>query len=114
MKTLLALLLLTTTAAFGQTQAEMNQQAAADFRKADAQLNAIYGKAKAALDAEAQEKLKVAQRAWITFRDAEADLQADATARGGTMAPCINYGVRQQLTEARIEDLKALLQQLSQ
>jgi len=114
MKTLLALLLLTTTAAFGQTQAEMNQQAAADFRKADAQLNAIYSKAKAALDAEAQEKLKVAQRACITFRDAEADLQADATARGGTMAPCINYGVRQQLTEARIEDLKALLQQLSQ
>ena len=114
MKILLALLLLSATAAFGQTQAEMNQQAAADFRKADTQLNAIYGKVKAALDAEAQEKLKVAQRAWITFRDAEADLQADATARGGTMAPCLYNGVRQQLTETRIEELKALLEQLAQ
>jgi uncharacterized protein YecT (DUF1311 family) len=114
MKTLLALFLFTAAAASGQTQAEMNQQAAADFHKADAQLNAIYGKVKAALDPESQAKLKTAQRAWITFRDAEADLQADATARGGTMAPCIYDGVRQQLTETRIEELKALLEQLEQ
>ena len=93
-----------------QTQAEMNQQAAADFEKADAQLNKVYKQVQAGLDAEGLAKLKVAQRAWLAFRDAEADFQADAEARGGTMAPCIYNGVRQQLTETRIADLKALLQ----
>jgi uncharacterized protein YecT (DUF1311 family) len=93
-----------------QTQAEMNQQAAADFEKADAQLNKVYKQVQAGLDAEGLAKLKAAQRAWIAFRDAEADFEADAEARGGTMAPCIYNGVRQQLTETRTADLKALLQ----
>lgn len=93
-----------------QTQAEMNQQAAADFEKADAQLNKIYKQVQAGLDAEGLAKLKTAQRAWLAFRDADADFQADAAARGGTMALCIYNGVRQQLTEERTAELKELLQ----
>jgi uncharacterized protein YecT (DUF1311 family) len=93
-----------------QTQAEMNQQAAADFAKADAQLNKVYKQVQAGLDADGLAKLKVAQRAWLAFRDADADFQADAAARGGTMAPCIYDGVRQQLTEARTAELRQLLQ----
>ena len=96
-------------AASAQTQAEMTQEAIDDFRKADAQLNVAYGKAKAALDAEGQAKLKTAQRAWIVFRDAQADLEADTAARGGTMAPLIACTTKKQLTEDRTSELEELV-----
>jgi uncharacterized protein YecT (DUF1311 family) len=98
-----------THAASAQTQAEMTQEAINDFRKADAALNVAYGKAKAALDEEGQAKLKAAQRAWIVFRDAQADLEADTTARGGTMAPLIIYTTKKQLTEDRTSELEELV-----
>lgn len=96
-------------AASAQTQAEMTQEAINDFKKADAALNIAYGKAKAVLDDEGQARLKAAQRAWIVFRDAQADLEADTTARGGTMAPLIVYTTKKQLTEDRTSELEELV-----
>ncbi|HEY8900937.1 MAG TPA: lysozyme inhibitor LprI family protein [Chthoniobacterales bacterium] len=112
MRPLLALwLMLAATPLLAQTQSEMNQQAAEDLAKANRKLNAVYAEVRATLDAEAQAKLKVAQRAWLAFRDAEADFQGDAGARGGTMQPLIVNEVRQRLTETRTKDLQALLDQ---
>lgn len=93
---------------FAQTQAEMNQTAIDDYRKADKKLNVAYGQAKSALDEDAQEKLVAAQKAWITFRDAQAAFEADSQARGGTMAPLIFYTARTELTEARTTQLEAI------
>jgi uncharacterized protein YecT (DUF1311 family) len=95
---------------FAQTQAEMTEQAVGDLKKADVKLNAAYAEARAALDEEGQKKLKVAQRAWIAFRDAQADLEADTAARGGTMAPLIDAMTRKQLTEDRTSELDELIQ----
>ena len=91
-----------------QSQSEMNQTAARDFEKADAQLNQVYEKALHTLDAEGQEKLKVAERAWVQFREAESALAADSE-RGGTLAPLMASTRSTELTQQRIADLKKII-----
>lgn len=105
----LSILLATLGAAFGQSQMEMNAEARADFEKADRQLNVVYGKVQKLLDVEGREKLRIAQRTWIAFRDAEAELHADTEARGGSMEPLVLFGTMTRLTEARIKQLEEFL-----
>lgn len=99
--------------AHAQTQAQMNQEAAADFKKADTELNKVYPQVLAKLDAEGKEKLKAAQRAWVAFRDAQADLEADS-ARGGSMAPLLRSTSMTQTTQDRIKQLRAFLKELNE
>lgn len=87
----------------------MNRQAARDFEAADGALNRTYQRFLAKLDQEAQVKLRSAQRAWVRFRDAEADLAADLDARGGTMAPLIYNGRRTEMTRARTKEFEQRL-----
>lgn len=89
---------------FGQSQAEMNEEADASYRKADAALNASYKKLTAKLDAEGVKKLREAQRAWIAFRDAEAEAVSDDY-RGGSMRPMIHSGILERLTRERTVQL---------
>ncbi len=92
-----------------QTQAEMNAQARAEFEQADVELNKTYeALLKKLPDAEGKEKLKQSQRAWLPFRDAEAAFASDQ-ARGVSMAPTIRYGTMTELTQQRIKQLKAPL-----
>lgn len=95
-----------------QSQHEMNQQAAAAFKKADATLNKIYAQVLAKLDEEGQGKLKAAQRAWVAFRDAQAELDADFM-RGGSAAPLLRSGSLAGSTRQRTEALKEFLKQLT-
>jgi len=57
------------------------------------------------LNAGPREKLRVAQNAWVRFRDANADFQA-SLAEGGTMAPLLRIGTLVEMTEARTEELR--------
>ena len=95
-----------------QTQGEMNQEAFADYKKADQELNKVYPKVLAKLDAEGQEKLKAAQRAWVAFRDAQAALDADM-ARGGTMSPLLRATSLSATTQERTKQLRAFLKELN-
>ena len=102
-----ALVALPTSHANAQTQAEMNRQAAKDFKKADTELNSTYAALMAKLpDAESKRKLKESQRAWIAFRDAEAAFAADQF-RGGSAAPVLRWTSMTETTEQRIKQLKA-------
>lgn len=58
-----------------------------EFKRQDARLNGAYAQAMRSLDTAAQARLRIAQRAWIAFRDA--DCQAVLAANGGTMAPML-------------------------
>ena len=109
----LALCMLPLVSVRAQTQAQMNQEAAAEFKKADTALNKLYPQVLAKLDAEGKDKLKAAQRAWVAFRDAQAEFEAD-TARGGTMAPLLRATSMTQTTEDRIKQLKAFLKELNE
>jgi uncharacterized protein YecT (DUF1311 family) len=109
---LAAICMLPMVSAHAQTQAQMNNQAFAEFKKADADLNKIYAKVMAKLDDEGKEKLKTAQRAWIAFRDAQAELDADVS-RGGTMAPLLRSSSMTDSTQARIRQLQDYLKTLN-
>lgn len=92
-----------------QTQAEMTQQAIDAFKKTDAQLNTVYRELSEKIDQGAREKLKIAQRAWVAFRDAQANFESENEASGGTMFTQLVYSSRTELTETRIEQLKAAI-----
>jgi uncharacterized protein YecT (DUF1311 family) len=79
------------------------------YQRAQQTLDSVYAQLMKRLDAEGQEKLRTAQSAWLQFRQAEADFEADA-ARGGTLAPLIKITVVADMTEARAAELKKSLQ----
>jgi len=111
MRSLLVLALLALVvpvAAPAQTQGEMNQQAYNEFAVADKKMNTVYNKLMKALpDDEARQKLKASQLAWLKYRDAQAELEAD-NSRGGTIVPTLISGTKTALTDARTEELKTV------
>ena len=107
----IALLAISPQPVRAQNQHEMNAQAARDFDTADRSLNQVYKQLVAKLDKESQEKLKEAQKAWVAFRDAQAEFEKDREARGGSMAPLIYNGRRAALTKARVKELQQLLKE---
>jgi uncharacterized protein YecT (DUF1311 family) len=95
-------------AVFAQTQSELNRAARQEFAAADEQLRVVYQKLLNALDPDGQEKLSSAQKAWTTYRDAQAALEEDQV-RGGTAAPTVLNAARAQLTRERTRQLQRLL-----
>ena len=106
-----AMLTLAAPAMFGQTQLELNMQAQKEAEKSDAALNAAYKELLGLLDAEATEKLRVSQRAWVKFRDGECAFEADLY-RGGSMAPMIYSSCFKSLTDARTLQLKVTIKEM--
>nr|WP_234710598.1 lysozyme inhibitor LprI family protein [Sinorhizobium arboris] len=91
-------------------QASMNDCADQDFKKSDAELNRLYKEIEARLkdDADTKKLLVTAQRAWVSYRDAECTLQR-AGVGGGSMGPMIYSMCQAILTEARIKDFQNYL-----
>lgn len=95
---------------------ELNFCAEQDLDKADAELNAVYQKAIAAVpematdapyDAKSWEAaLRASQRAWVQFRDAECDKHVPMFWGGGTGTTGDVLGCKTELTNARIKQLK--------
>lgn len=75
------------------------------YEEQDKRLNDYYKKLMAKNDKQGQEKLKIAQRAWIAYRDAECDYAADSM-RGGTMESLIAMGCLTGKTQERADELK--------
>jgi uncharacterized protein YecT (DUF1311 family) len=79
------------------------------FQRAEQALDSVYAELMKKVDKTGQAKLRAAQSAWLQFRQAEADFQADMV-RGGTLAPLIKITVMADLTEGRVEQLRKELQ----
>ena len=92
-----------------QTQSEMNEEAAQEFAKADADLNKTYKAVMSRMDDESRALLKASQKAWIVYRDAEAQFQSDLEARGGSIYPLTFLIHQTTLTEQRTAELKKIL-----
>ena len=95
-----------------QTQSAMNQCAIDEYKKADAELNRVYQQLLPKLEATHQEKLKAAQRAWISFRDADCEYEAFAF-EGGSMQPLIRYSCLEAATKTRTNQLRGFLKDLN-
>ncbi len=107
-----AIFLLLAGGMYGQTQLEMNTEAANDYKKADAALNSVYKKVmkKYASDTAFLKNLKAAQRLWIQFRDAELKMKYPATpSEYGSVLPMCQSIYLIDLTNTRTATLQIWL-----
>jgi uncharacterized protein YecT (DUF1311 family) len=80
------------------------------YESADQKLNAAYARLVTQVDHLRREKLKQSQRAWVAFRNANADFLASA-AEGGTLGPLIRVTAMAEMTEARATELEKIAKQ---
>ncbi|WP_290886981.1 lysozyme inhibitor LprI family protein [Hoeflea sp.] len=107
-----------------QTQMEMSYCAHADFEDADKELNALWPDVVAAARQSDEyvadqaksmgvpttlEALRTAQRAWISFRDAQCEYEAYEVF-GGSAQPMVGSLCLARLTRERIEVLKRAIE----
>jgi uncharacterized protein YecT (DUF1311 family) len=100
------------------TQQDMNICAEEDWQAADVDLNRAYKQVMATMkemDADLPEELRGAaaalrdaQRAWISYRDANCTA-AGFMMRGGSAEPLLVYGCLRALTESRTQELLDLV-----
>jgi uncharacterized protein YecT (DUF1311 family) len=81
----------------------------ARYDAAEHELNTAYQSLLQHLDSGQKQKLRAAQRAWIRFRDANAEFQSSLV-QGGTLAPLIKIGSLTEMTSARASELKKAAQ----
>jgi uncharacterized protein YecT (DUF1311 family) len=101
-------------------QQPMNACARWDFEQADAELNALWDEvleyARVHLSnadegddrPSGEERLRTAQRAWITLRDEHCAVWSYHM-RGGSAEPMLYHGCRADMTRDRIEALRNLM-----
>ena len=114
MKYKILILLVASNFCIGQTQSEMNQEAAKNFKKADKELNSVYNQILKEYQADTKfiTNLKVAQRAWIKFRDAEMNAlfpEEDTQVQYGSVFPMCWSTAITDLTNERVKKLKVWL-----
>lgn len=92
-------------------QADMDRCAAEALKASDAELNKVYREIEHRLsdDAATRRLLVAAERAWLTFRDAECSF-ASSTAAGGSIYPMIQNQCLDGLTRARVDELRQYLE----
>lgn len=99
---------------FGQSQTKMNQDAMAEWKKADAEMLSLY---KGIVDTYSKgpvqnpvfvEKFKKAQTAWIAYRDAHLDAVFPSTTPNeyGSVQPMCIATIKAELTKNRIVELR--------
>lgn len=78
------------------------------YEAAQRELNSAYQNLLSHLDIGQKEKLRLAQRAWLRYRTANADFQAGLF-QGATVSPLIRVATLTQMTNARTSELKKAL-----
>lgn len=116
---MLAFLALVATPAAAQTQAQMNQQAAAVYKQADAQMTqawrVLYADMKKRDAADGSRgggfgyaaSALASQRAWLQFRDKQCVLESGEFA-GGSLQPMAQAQCLAKVTRARTQQLKGI------
>jgi uncharacterized protein YecT (DUF1311 family) len=78
------------------------------YQRAEQVLDSVYAELMKQLDKTGKAKLHTVQSAWLQFRQADADFEADIVGEG-TLAPLIRVTVMADMTEARARELKKSL-----
>lgn len=95
----------TTDCSDADNQIEMNDCAAKAYQIADQQLNMAYKQAQKHFDKGGQEKLKEAQKQWISYRDAQCAVEA-YDSEGGSIQPVIINNCLERLTVQQAENVR--------
>ena len=93
-----------------QTTLDMNMCSSQKFQAADQKLNQVYQQLQAKISTKQKQRLTVAQRTWIKFRDENCDY-AKGQFDGGSLAASTYGYCRARMTQERIKDLEGYLKQ---
>ena len=77
------------------------------WKTADAELNRVYAQSRQRLEGEDLQRLIVAQRFWIQFRDANCDA-AYGLYGGGSAGPMVRAACLEKDTRERVKELKIM------
>lgn len=88
-------------------QADLNACAGAAFKTADTQLNAAYAALRQRLSEDGQRRLRDAERAWISYRDAECMFRSSGD-DGGSAAVMVDVQCQADLTTERAKYLESV------
>lgn len=88
-----------------QTQAELNECAAHQFREAEEDLAQIYNEIASSLSAETLQSLEAEQNAWFRFRETHCD-SLTSPYQEGSIYPLMLYNCLREMTENRIRELR--------
>ena len=107
-----AVLLTCSLTVVAQTQAQMNDEACREYKKADAELNKMYQQIlrENKTDALFVRKLRTAQRAWVTYRDALVESiypAANPQSEYGSVYPMCYCAELTEITKKRTAELRA-------
>jgi uncharacterized protein YecT (DUF1311 family) len=94
------------------TQAEINICSQNQYAEADKELNDLYKKVSAKLDAQQRLILIQSQRKWMSFRDEYAKVY-ELIYKGGSMASSAVLNCKTELTRARMAELQTLFDQVN-
>lgn len=91
------------------SQSDLTRCSGARFARADAALNAVYGRMieDPAL-ADRLDKLRTAERAWVEYRKDQCAFEA-SQAEGGSLQPMLDADCASALTERRTKELSDVL-----
>ncbi len=95
-----------------QTTLDMNMCSSQEFQAADKKLNQVYQQLQPKLNRKQKQRLIVAQRSWLKFRDETCDYESGHF-EGGSVAPSIYGYCRARVTKERVKDLEGYLEQAS-
>ena len=95
-----------------QTTLDMNMCSSQEFQAADKKLNQVYQQLQPKLNSKQKQRLIVAQRSWLKFRDETCDYESGHF-EGGSVAPSIYGYCRARVTKERVKDLERYLEQAS-
>ena len=95
-----------------QTTLDMNVCSSQEFQAADRKLNQVYQQLLPKLNSKQKQRLTVAQRSWLKFRDESCNYEMGQF-EGGTLAASTYGYCRARVTQERIKDLEGYLKQAS-
>ena len=87
------------------SQLEINQCAGEHYKRADNEMNVVYKRIIAGLNAADRTNLIEAQRAWLKYRSANCWAQREFKFRGGSLAPTEEGFCLRDITDARTKEL---------
>lgn len=95
-----------------QTTLDMNVCSSQEFQAADRKLNQVYQQLLPKLNSTQKQRLTVAQRSWLKFRDESCNYEMGQF-EGGTLAASTYGYCRARVTQERVKDLDGYLKQAS-
>lgn len=93
-----------------QTTQEQNACSSQEFQAADRKLNQVYQQLQPKLNSKQKQRLLVAQRSWLKFRDESCNYEMGQFEGGSLAASTYGY-CRARVTQERIKDLAGYLKQ---